>query len=198
VTMEVRYIVFSPEEVRSAIVATFLKQGRIATPSDVTEVALADGPAGPSAVVQLRPGLATEPTIIGSDPLVGVMLFHCNVHRVPIPKRAQKRIEHSINGLTMVLTTDRTRGSPAVGANQVSYGDIANRATQEIGTLRGELARAVARAGYAEGLIAEANARTERLEAARAQSSKLLVAIALAPGLRGRVGRWLVRYRATG
>jgi hypothetical protein len=198
VTMEVRYIVFSPEEVRSAIVATFLKQGRIAAASDVMDVALADAPAGPSAVVQLRPGIATEAAIIDSEPLVGVMLFHCNVHRVPIPRRAQKRLEHSINGLTLVLTTDQTRGSPTVGANQVLYGDIANRATQEIGTLRGELARAVARADYAEGLAAEADARTARIEAARAQSSKLLVAIALVPGLRGQIGRWLVHYKATG
>jgi hypothetical protein len=198
VPMEVRYIVFSTEEVRSAIVATFLKQGRIAAPADVMDVALADAQAGPSAVVQLRPGLATEPAIIGSEPLVGVVLFHCNVQRIPIPKRAQKRLELSINGLTMVLTTDLTRGSPTVGANQVSYGDIANRATQEIGTLRGELARAVARSDYAEGLIAEADARAARIEAARAQSSKLLVAIALVPGLRGRLGRWLVHYQATG
>jgi hypothetical protein len=198
VTMEVRYIVFTPEEVRSAIVATFLKQGRIVAPSDVMDVALADAPTGPSAVVQLRPGLAAEPAIIGSEALVGVMLFHCNVHRIPIPKRAQKRLEQSINGLTLVLTTDLTQGSPAVGSNQVSYGDIANRATQEIGALRGELARAVARADYAEGLIAEADARSARIEAARAQSSKLLVAIAVVPGLRGRLGRWLVHYRAPG
>lgn len=197
-TMEVRYIVFTRDEVRSAIVASLMKQGRVAAPADVMEVTLADALDGPSALVQLRAGLAAEPAVINPQHLIGILLVHCNANRVPIPKRAHKRIEQSVNGLTMVLTTDMTRGSPAVGVNQVSYGDIANRATQEISALRGELARAVARADYAEGLIAQADARADRVEAARSQSSKLLVAIALVPGLRGRLGRWLVHYQATG
>jgi hypothetical protein len=101
----------------------------------------------------------------------------------------------SLHGLTLVLTTDTLDGSPLIAANLVTYGAIANRATQEISSTREELARALARADYAESMIAQAEACARRTESARARSTALLIRIGLMPGLRGRIGRWLVRYR---
>jgi hypothetical protein len=72
---------------------------------------------------------------------------------------------------------------------------MANRATQTIGTIQEELARAIARADYAESMINQANERASKAEAARARSSSALIAVALLPGVRGRLGRWLVKLR---
>jgi len=56
----------------------------------------------------------------------------------------------------------------------VTYGEMANRATRTIGTMQEELARALARADYAESQIAQAEERAARAEAARAKSSTQL------------------------
>ena len=192
--MEVRYIVFTPDEARSAIVAFVLKQGIAATANDVAEVEFAGEHEDPSATVLLRPPLSAKPHKLNAQYIVAALLLYCGDRRIPIPKRARKTIELSLHGLTLVLTTDSVEGSPIVADNNVTYGTIANRATKLISTTREELARALARADYAEGMIAQAEASARKSEAARAKSSAQLIGIRLMPGLRGRFGRWLVKY----
>jgi hypothetical protein len=131
---------------------------------------------------------------LGAQYVIAALLLYCGDRRIPIPKRAEKRMEFSVNGLTMVLTTDKPFGSPVAAGAQVAYGEIATRATNELTTIKEELSRAQARAGYAEGLVADAEERARRAEAARARATMMLVSIANLPGLRGRLGRWLVRY----
>jgi hypothetical protein len=193
--MEVRYIIFQTDEVRSAIVSFLQKQGQAATSNDVVSVEVVGPPEAPAATVKLL--TSEKPVKLGDQYLVAALLLHCIERRIPIPKQAAKRVELSVNGLTMVLTSDRSIGSPTVGSHQVSYGEIANRATQTIGSVQEQLARALARADYAESLVAASEERARRAEAARGRSSALLTAVALVPGMRGRVGRWLVKFKPT-
>ena len=192
-TMEVRYIVFEPDEVRGAVSTFVRKQGQ--APNGVAAVDVA-GP-GDDPIVTVRPQGAPETGAIKltAQYLIAALLLHCMDRRIPIPKDASKRVELSVNGLTLVMTTDRSVGAPSVSQHNVSYGEIANRATQAIGGVQEQLARALARAGYAEDQWAQAEERAKRAEAARGKSSALLTAVMLVPGLRGHIGRWLVRFQ---
>jgi hypothetical protein len=195
VAMEVRYIVFTADETRNAVIGFVQKQGHLATPGDVAAVELVGPNEAPSAIVKLQPALAKKPINLGAQYLVAALLLYCMDRRIPLPKQAEKKVELSVNGLTLVVTTDASSGSPQLAANQVSYGDMANRATRTIGTIQEELARAIARADYAESLVNQANERASKAEAARARSSSALIAVALLPGMRGHLGRWLVKLR---
>ncbi len=193
--MEVRYIVFTPEESRHAIVAFVLRQGTAVSANDIADVLLVGDLCDPRATVQLRPPLSAEPLTLTSQYLTAALLLYCSEHRIQIPKRAIKAVEHSLHGLTLILTTDANHGVPVAAGNHVSYSAIANRATREILTVKAELARALARASHAEGLIAEADAGTRRVDVARAKAATQLISIGEVRGVRGRIGRWLVRYR---
>ena len=193
--MEVRYIVFTADEMRNAVVGFIQKQGHVASSNDVAGLELVGPNEAPSAIVKLQPALAKKPINLGAQYLVAALLLYCMDRRIPIPKQAEKKVELSVNGLTLIMTTDASSGSPHLAADQVSYGDMANRATRAIGTIQEELARAIARADYAESLIGQADERASKAEAARARSSSALIAVALLPGIRGRLGRWLVKLR---
>src|SRR6185312_17351482 len=156
VAMEVRYIVFTADEMRNAVIGFIQKQGHVAATNDVAAVELVGPNEAPSAIVRLQPALAKKPINLGAQYLVAALLLYCMDRRIPIPKRAEKKVELSVNGLTLCMTTDSRSGSPQLAANQVSYGDMANRATRTIGTIQEELSRAIARADYAESLVKQA------------------------------------------
>ncbi|HEY7580369.1 MAG TPA: hypothetical protein VH855_22495 [Acetobacteraceae bacterium] len=189
--MEVRYIVFSTDEARTAVVTSAQRQGTVATANDILGVDFAGPNDAPSALLRLRGSPAAE---LDAQHLIAALLLYCGDRRIPIPRRAEKRVERSVHGLTLVLTSDRPFGTPIAAARQVAYGEIATRATNELSTVKEELSRALARASYAEDLAAEAEERARRAEAARSRATSMLVSIANLPGLRGRLGRWLVRY----
>lgn len=193
--MEVRYIVFSPDEVRSAIISFVVKQGQAATAGEVIAVEVTGPNEAPTAIVRLQGSPTAKLVKLSEQYLVAALLLYCMDRRIPLPKQAAKRVELSVNGLTLAMTTDRSLGSPCVADQRVNYGEIANRATQMIGSVQEQLARAIARADHAEGLATQAEERARRAEAARGKSSALLTAIALVPGLRGHIGRWLVKFK---
>lgn len=195
-TAEVRYIVFTPDEVRSAILTYVQRQGIATTANDVVSVELIGPNEAPAAIVRLQPALTTKPVDIATQYLLAALLLYCVNRRIPIPRSAEKRVELSIDGLTLVMTTDHAQGAPVVASNQVSYGQMANRATHEISAARGELARTVARAIHAESQIARTETRAQKAEADVGRLGGLLTAIALRPGLRGSVGRWLIQFKA--
>jgi hypothetical protein len=192
--MEVRYIVFSPDEARAAVVTFAQRHGTVTTANDILGVDFAGPNDAPSVLLRLRGAPAAEPRSLSTQHLIAAFLLYCGDRRIPIPKRAEKRVELSVNGLTLVLTSDKPFGTPVAAASQVTYGEIATRATNELSTVKEELSRAQARVSYAEGLVAEAEERARRAEAARSRATSMLVSIANLPGLRGRLGRWLVRY----
>jgi hypothetical protein len=193
--MEVRYIVFSPDEARAALISFLQKQGTVATPNDILALDFVGPNDAPSSLMQLRGRSATELTALGPPYLIAALLLYCGDQGIPIRRRAEKRVELSINGLTLVLTSDKPNGSPLAAITQISYGETAARATNELATARAELSRAEARANYAEGRMADAEERERRTEAARSRVASVLVSIHNVPGLRGRLGRWLVRYK---
>jgi hypothetical protein len=195
VTMEVRYIAFTPEETRNAIVAFVQRRGPAATPDDIAAVEVVGEHEVPTAIVRLRPPLSTTPINLSSQDVIGALLLYCSDRRIPVPKRADKKVELSINGLTLVVTTDPVQRSPVVADNGVSYNDIASHARQEIALERQKLTRAIARAEYAEAMTAQADTKARQAEDARARSSAMLAAITISPGVRGRLGRWLINYR---
>jgi len=194
--MEVRYIIFNADEVRSAVISFVQKQGQAALAGDVMAVEVVGPLEAPTALVRLQASPAAEPIKLSDQYLVAALLLYCIERRIPIPKQAAKKVELTVNGLTLTLTSDRTQGAPSVASHQVTYGEIANRATQKIGTVLEELARALARADYAEKQMAQAEERARKAELARGRSSAILTAVALVPGFRGHLGRWLVKFKS--
>ena len=170
------------------------RQGVVAAAGDIVALDFVGPNDAPSSLLRLRGRSAAEPTAFGPQYLLAALLLYCGDQRIPIRKRAEKRVELSIHGLTLVLTSDKPNGTPIAAVAQIAYGEIATRATNELATIRESLSRAQARASYAEGLVAEAEERERRTEAARAKAASTLVSIHNLPGLRGRLGRWLVRY----
>ena len=194
--MEVRYIIFNSDEVRSAVISFVQKQGQVAAAGDVVTVEVVGPMEAPTALVRLQASPTAEPIRLSDQYLVAALLLYCIDRRIPIPKQAAKKVELTVNGLTLTLTSDRTQGAPSVASHQVTYGEIANRATQKIGTVLEELARALARIDYAEKQAAQAEERARKAEAARGRSSAILTAVAMVPGIRGHLGRWLVKFRS--
>jgi hypothetical protein len=192
VVMEVRYIMFTPEETRHAIVAFALKEGYAGTPDDILGLNISGGVQEALSVnLEIR-GPTTNKTIkIASDRLTGALLLYCNGRNIPIPRRAQKMFEASSDGLTMVLTTDLAQKKPVVVGNHITYTSIANYA-QETNEARRALALAVERTESAEAMISQANAKTQVAETAAAELADQITAIKLEPGIRGRLGRWLM------
>jgi len=194
--MEVRYIIFAPDEVRNAIVAFAQKMGQPAASEKVAAVDIVGPNDGPTAILRLRAAPEKSEVKISGEDLVAALILYCANCRIPIHKKAAKRVELSVNGLTLVLTTDRNQGSPVVANDQISYGVLANKATEKVGSLEDKLVQAVARADYFESRVGQAEKRARVAEEARGKASAALVAIELIPGIRGRFGRWLVKFRA--
>ena len=192
--MEVRYIIFSPEEARAAMINFAQREGIAAAVDDVVAVDFVPPNDAPCALLRLRGSAVQEATPLSVQSVLTGLLLYCIDRRIPIPKRAEKRVELSINGLTLVLTSDKPFGAPVAASTQVAYGEITTRATNELASLKQELSRARARASHAEALVAEAKERAQRADTARSKATLALGSIAGLPGIRGRLGRWLVRY----
>lgn len=191
-TLEVRYIMFAPEEMRRAIIAFVLKEGYTDTPDDIVAMNInSDVRDALSVDVQVRRAKTIKAMNISSEHLVGAMLLYCRAHRIPVPSRAQKKIERSSDGITLVLTTDPEQRKPVVAHDHVAYTGIANYA-QESSEARQELARAIERAESAKTMTTLANGRAQAAEKAAAESAARLTTIVGARGLRGRLGRWLL------
>jgi hypothetical protein len=191
-TLEVRYIMFAPEEVRRAVTAFALKEGYADTPDDILTANInSEVQDAVSMNVQVRRATTNRTINISSEHLIGAMLLYCRAHRIPVPSRAQKKIERSSDGLTLVLTTDLHQKKPVVAHDHVAYTGIANYA-QESSEARRELVRAIERAETAKAMITLANRRAQAAETAAAESAARLTMIVRAPGLRGWLGRWLL------
>jgi hypothetical protein len=191
-TMEVRYIMFAPEEVRRAVTAFILKEGYVDTPDDILAANInSEVQDALSVNVKIRRSTTNRTINISSEHLIGAMLLYCRAHRIPVPSRAQKKIERSSDGITLVLTTDPEQRKPVVAHDHVAYTGIANYA-QESSEARQELARAIERAESAKTMTTLANGRAQAAEKAAAESAARLTTIVGARGLRGRLGRWLL------
>jgi len=192
--IEVRYIMFTPEETRHALVAFAMQEGYAGTPDDVLALDISGGVQEAVAVnLEIRGSTKNKFIKIASERLIGALLLYCNGRKIPIPRRARKMFESTSDGITMVLTTDLAQKQPVVLGDHITYIGIANYA-QETRQARRELALAIARSESAEAMVTQANAKTQAAESTAAALAEQLTAIKLEPGLRGRLGRWLT-YR---
>jgi hypothetical protein len=190
--VEVRYILFSPEETRHAIVTFALQESYAATSDDILGMHVTGGGHAPvSATLEVRNPIRNKTIKIDTDRLVGALLLYCSSRKIPIPRRAQKLFEATADGLTMVLTTDLAKSPPVVVGDHVAYSSLATYA-EEARLARRDRALAIARSETAESMLLQANAKTEAAEAAAADVAAKLNAIRLESGLRARVGRWLL------
>lgn len=191
-TLEVRYIMFAPEEVRRALTAFALKEGYAGTPDDILTAKInSEVQDAVSVNMQVRRSTTSRTINISSQHLIGAMLLYCRAHRIPVPSRAQKTVERSGDSLTLVLTTDLNQKKPVVTNNHVAYTGIANYAQESI-EAKQELVRAIERAETAKAMITVANKRAQAAETAAAESAARLSMIVRAPGVRGKLGRWLL------
>ncbi|HET6307710.1 MAG TPA: hypothetical protein VFG12_11020 [Rhodopila sp.] len=189
--IEVRYLMFSPEETRQAMTTFAIQEGYAATQDDVLALTIAGGHDPVSATLEVRAPIRNKSIRIDSDRLVGALLLYCSSRKIPIPRRAQKMFETTADGLTMVLTTDLAKNPPVVVGDHITYSSIANYA-EEARQARRERALAIARSESAEAMLLQANAKAEAAESAAAELAAQLAAIRLDPGLRARLGRWLM------
>jgi formate dehydrogenase assembly factor FdhD len=190
--MEVRYIMFTPEETRHAMVAFALKEGYAATPDEISAMNVSgEVQEAISVSLDIRGPVAKKTVKISSEDLVGALLLYCSGRNIPIPRRARKMFESSSGGLTMVVTTDLAQKQPVVVGNHITYTAIANYA-QETNDAKRALAIAVERTQSAEAMMSHATAKAEAAETVAAEMADRLTAIRVEPGIRGRLGRWLM------
>jgi hypothetical protein len=188
---------FTPEETRHAVVAFAVKEGYAGAPDDVFAMNITgDAHESVSVTLEIRGSMAKKTIKIAADRLVGALLHYCSGRNIPVPRRAQKRFESSSGGLTMVLTTDVAQKEPVVSGNHITYSAIANYA-QETSAAKRALAIAVERTQTVEAMMSQANAKAQAAETAASEMADRLTAIKVEPGIRGRLGRWLM-YKTLG
>ena len=88
--MEVRYIVFTPEETRSAIIAFAQKQGHIATPNDVMAVDVAGSKEEPIATIWLQNSATAKSIGVDAQGLCAALLLYCVQSSDTYPKESRK------------------------------------------------------------------------------------------------------------
>src|SRR5271167_897327 len=104
--MEIRYIMFTKEETQSAVIGYVLKQG-LALSNEIIGLKVNGGIEDEvAATVRLRQPTTERDIKIEGDDLISCLILLCNKNHIPIPRNAQKRIESSSDGITLVITTD--------------------------------------------------------------------------------------------
>ena len=89
--VEVRYIMFAPEETRQAVVSFALKEGYAGTPDDILAIHMTAGVHEAVSVnLEIRSPTKNKAIKLGSDRLIAALLLYCNGRKIPIPRRAQK------------------------------------------------------------------------------------------------------------
>lgn len=190
-SMEIRYVMFTGDETRKAIMSFVAKETN-GSREDITAMEIVGDAEAPSVIARC----AGKQVKLAASDLVGILLLYCRQQSIPIPKRSQKRVQRSSGGLTLVLSSDPVEdGTPVVSDNRITYQDPTTM--RELSRTRQELARAVERFELAEKKLAEADARADAAEKVSAELKKAaarFTAITRVSGLRGMIGRKLVDY----
>jgi len=124
---EVRHILFTADEILNAIVEEAAR-GRAdgQAGADRFRLDLAVGPGGEAmarVVRPARPGRVALSWEVQSQDLHMLLLRLCRRARVPLPLRAQRRIEVLGQGLCLTLTMGGQIGPPTVLPGAISYVD---------------------------------------------------------------------------
>jgi hypothetical protein len=193
--MEIRYIMFTKQETQNAIIGYVLKQG-LALSNEIIGLKVNGGIEGEvAASVRLRHPITERSIEIEGDDLISCFILFCNKNRVPIPRNAQKRIELSSDGITLVMTTDLGIGDklPNVLGSRVAYSAMTN-ALQEANLAKHAVVDARRQTAISDTIAAEAIAKMQIADIASARAKAQLREIAKVVGVRGKIGRWLLKF----
>lgn len=193
--MEIRYIMFTKEETQNAVIGYVLKQG-LALSNEIIGLKVNGGIEDEvAAIVRLRHPTTERDIKIEGDDLISCLILLCNKDRIPIPRNAQKRIESSSDGITLVITTDLGVGDklPNVLGNRVAYNAMTN-ALQEANFAKHAVVDALKQTAISDTIAAEAVAKMQIADIASTRAKAQLREIAKVVGVRGRIGRWLLKF----
>ncbi len=203
-TIEVRYVIFSPEEAQSAISSFLIARGHCARSGDVAAITTMSDGEHPFVNVAFNNG--RESATVEPAHLVAAFLLFCRHNKTPIPRLAEKRIEVLESSFVLELTTDKSgiHSKPVVKDGKLTYGLAAG--LHEVNDLRFRLARArasithlentsaenLARLKKSEAVIAELSTTLKMVQKSNAHLSAMLKNINDMPGIRGIFGRGLI------
>jgi hypothetical protein len=125
---ELRYILFSTEEVHSAIVRFLQTRGPRRRPSTVRHVSLFAGGPGRGVVAEAR--LAGDPPCIQrleNDDLIIALLDMCRSSRIPLPRESHKSLELSEGRLVLVTGVNPVKIPPLLVDGQIKHAEWALR-----------------------------------------------------------------------
>ena len=196
--MEIRYIVFSKDETQNAIIGYVLKQG-LALPNEIIGLKVNSGSDGElAASVRLRHPITERRISIEGDDLIGCFVQFCKQNRIPLPRNAQKRIESSVDDITLVITTDVSIGEklPNVLGNRVAYNAMTN-ALHEASVANHKVIDAARQVAISNAIAAEATAKMQIADIASTRAKAHLREMSKIAGVRGIVGRWLLKFNST-
>jgi len=203
-TIEVRYVIFSPEEAQSAISSFLIGRGHRARPGDIAAITTISD--GEHPFVNVAFSNAREPATVEPAHLVAAFLLFCRHNKIPIPRLAEKRIEVLESSFVLVLTTDKSgiQSKPVLKDGKLMYGLAAG--LHEVNDLRFRLSRALASITQLENETAESRDRLKKSETVNTELSTMLKTVQKSkahlsammknitdmPGIRGIFGRGLI------
>jgi hypothetical protein len=100
---EIRHLIFTPEEVTTAL-RNYCTRGGRAFPSNVTGYAIEGGPARPSITISASAADGRDTSLsFGDEQLVAPLLLFCNAKKIPLPARGTKELTILNQQLTLVI-----------------------------------------------------------------------------------------------
>jgi hypothetical protein len=89
---EIRHLIFTPEEVTTALRNYCNRAGR-PFPSNITNYAIEGGPARPSVMISAIGSDGRDTGVsFGGEQLVAPLLLFCNLKKIPLPARGTKEL----------------------------------------------------------------------------------------------------------
>ncbi len=193
-SMEIRYIIFTKEETLIAIISYAQKQG-LAQAREIIGLTI-NGLIGEEVSVTIRlrnPIFEKTVTIEGAD-LVSCLISTCHKSRIPIPRNGQKRVEPSVDGLSLVVTIDVGEAKlPNVSGALVAYNAVAT-AMVEATQAKNAAIDANRKVAIADSIAAEATARMQIADTSSVRAKAHLKGIGKIGGMRGWLGRRLLNF----
>jgi hypothetical protein len=191
-SMEIRYVIFTREETQTAIITYVLKQG-LAKASEIIGLKI-NGDGQVSAKIRLRHPITEKYVCLEGDDLISCLILCCKQNRIPIPRAGQKRVESSVDGLTLVVTIDVGEAKlPNVTGSLVAYNAMAT-ALEQATEAKGAVIDANRKVAIADNIASEATARMQIADTASVRAKAHLKGIGEVGGVRGKLGRWLLNF----
>jgi hypothetical protein len=192
-SMEIRYVIFTKVETQTAIITYVLKQG-LAKASEIIGLKINGLDGEVSAKIRLRHPVIEKYVSLEGDDLISCLILCCNQNRIPIPRAGQKRVESSVDGLTLVVTIDVGEAKlPNVTGSLVTYNAVAT-ALEQATEAKNTVIDANRKVAIADTIASDAIARMQIADTASVRAKAHLKGIGEVGGVRGKLGRWLLNF----